>query len=216
MSNVKLSPSILSANFCKLQKEIEILYNIGADFIHIDVMDGHFVPNITMWIDIVQAVKYCSKLPLDVHLMAVRPQEWVGPFADAGADMITFHMEADCHVHKTTHSIKERNVKAGVALLPSTPPQSLEYIIDDLDLVLVMGVNPGFCGQKFIHSQLRKIKSIADMGRQCLLGVDGGIDDVTALLAVKAGANMIVSGSYLFANMEKAKSLGGKKLLNID
>ncbi|KEF39838.1 ribulose-5-phosphate 3-epimerase [Schinkia azotoformans MEV2011] len=208
---IKIAPSILSADFAKLGEEIKDVENGGADYIHVDVMDGHFVPNITIGPLIVNAIRPTTKLPLDVHLMIENPDLYIPEFAKAGADIITVHVEACRHLHRTLHLIKDNAVKAGVVLNPATPVNMIEHILDDIDMVLFMTVNPGFGGQKFIHSVLPKIKTIADMiherGLDIEIEVDGGVNPETAKLCIEAGANVLVAGSAVFNKEDRKKAI---------
>jgi len=201
--SVRIAPSILSADFAKLGEEVRAIEAAGADWVHVDVMDGHFVPNITIGPAVVRALRPHSKLPFDVHLMISPVDHFLDAFADAGADIITVHPEAGPHVHRSVQRIKALGKLAGVSLNPGTPAKMLDYLIDEIDLVLVMSVNPGFGGQSFIESQLRKIEAIRKMidksGRDIRLEVDGGIDVNTAPRAIAAGADVLVAGTATFA-----------------
>ncbi|MEH7382478.1 ribulose-phosphate 3-epimerase [Bacillus sp. JJ1533] len=206
---IKIAPSILSADFAKLGEEIKDVEHGGADYIHVDVMDGHFVPNITIGPLIVEAIRPITKLPLDVHLMIENPDQYIPAFAKAGADFLTVHVEACSHLHRTIQLIKSHGVKAGVVLNPATPVDTIKHIIEDIDLVLLMTVNPGFGGQKFIHSVLPKIEEVAQMVREKNLNVeievDGGVNEETARLCTRAGANVLVAGSAIY-NQEDRKT----------
>lgn len=199
---VRIAPSILSADFARLGAEVEALVKAGADLIHIDVMDGHFVPNITIGPLVVKALRPHTKLPFDVHLMIAPVDPYVQAFAEAGADGITVHPEAGPHVHRTLQLIKSLGKRAGVVLNPGTPVDALDNLMDLVDLILIMTVNPGFGGQSFIESQLKKIeaaaKRIAATGRDIALEVDGGITPETAKRAIAAGANVLVAGTSVF------------------
>ena len=202
MSKVAIAPSILAADFARLGEEIAAVTDAGADYIHVDVMDGHFVPNLTIGPAVVKAVRSASALPFDVHLMISPVDPYIDAFAEAGADILTVHPEAGPHLHRTLQRIRGAGIRAGLALNPGTPAGVVEPVIDDLDLVLVMSVNPGFGGQKFIPSQLRKIEAVRALidrsGRDILLEVDGGVDPETAPRAIAAGATMLVAGSAVF------------------
>lgn len=198
---IKIAPSVLSCDFSRMGEEIERLIEAGADYIHFDIMDGHFVPNITFGPPVIATLRrYCS-VPMDVHLMIDNPEEYVDTFADAGADIITIHIEATKHPHRLISHIKDIGCKAGIVLNPGTPEDRIEFLVEDVDMVLVMTVNPGFGGQKFIPSMLKKIRNIrAMLGDDKELEVDGGIDITTAPEVIKAGANVLVAGSYIFSH----------------
>lgn len=205
--NIKISPSILSADFSILGDEIKSLEKAGADLIHVDVMDGHFVPNITMGPPIIKMVRKCTKLPFDVHLMISPVEKYIKAFADAGADIITIHPEATDNLKRAVGAIKSLGKKAGVSLNPKTPISALMDVINDIDLILVMSVNPGFAGQSFIGEVLPKVselrKMINDKKLKIDIEIDGGINFETAPLAVKAGANILVSGTTIFSGSLK-------------
>ena len=205
-STVRIAPSILSADFARLADEVARVEAGGADWLHVDVMDGHFVPNLTVGPPIVESLRKVTKLPLDVHLMITNADAYIREFADAGADYLTVHVEACPHLHRTVQSIKERGVKAGVTLNPATPLSSIEAILPDADLLLIMSVNPGFGGQSFILSSLEKIAQartmIARTGSRALLEVDGGVKVENAAQIVDAGADILVSGSAIFSSKD--------------
>lgn len=208
---IKIAPSILSANFAKLAEEIIDVEKGGADYIHVDVMDGHFVPNITIGPLIVEAIRPVTTLPLDVHLMIEKPDQYVKAFAAAGADYLSVHVEACPHLHRTIHFIKDQGVKAGVVLNPHTPLESVQHILHDIDLVLFMTVNPGFGGQQFIHSVLPKIAKLSQYAKEQELTieieVDGGVNVDTAKLCIQAGANVLVAGSAIYNQVDRAKAI---------
>ncbi len=200
---VRIAPSILSADFSKLGEEVRAIGEAGADYIHVDVMDGHFVPNLTIGPVVVHALRRYSSLPFDVHLMISPVDPFLPGFAEAGADIITVHPEAGPHLHRTVEIVKSLGKKAGVALNPATPIEAIEHVLDEVDLVLVMSVDPGFGGQSFIPSQLEKIRALRRridlLGRPIELEVDGGINVETARQAVEAGAEVLVAGTASFA-----------------
>ena len=198
--SIKISPSILSADFANLGAEIQAIEAQGCDWVHIDVMDGHYVPNITIGPGVCKAIRRHINTVMDVHLMIAPVDPYIQEFADAGADIITIHAEAGPHLDRSLQVIRDLGCKAGVSLNPSTPPEVLEYVLDRIDLVLVMSVNPGFGGQKFLHSQVEKIRKIREMigDREIHIEVDGGVSPETAPLVVAAGADALVAGSAVF------------------
>lgn len=208
---VKIAPSILAANFSKLGAEVLEVEKAGAELIHIDVMDGHFVPNITMGPIVVEALRPLTKLPLDVHLMIVNADQYIESFAKAGADYITVHVEACPHLHRTIQLIRSFGVKPGVVLNPHTPIETIQHVLEDIDMVLFMTVNPGFGGQKFINSVVPKVKQLSDIIKERNLSIeieiDGGINEETIKPCVEAGATILVAGSAIYNAPDKAKAL---------
>ena len=202
LPNIRIAPSILSADFAQLGQEVADITAAGADYIHIDVMDGHFVPNLTIGPSVIQSIRGYSSQPFDVHLMIEQPERSIEEYAKAGADIITVHAEAVTHLDRVIAQIKATGAKAGVSLVPSTPPDVLDYVLDQLDLVLVMSVNPGFGGQQFIGRSVEKIRElqymIDEIGGGVELEVDGGINPDTAEYVLEAGANVLVAGSAVF------------------
>lgn len=209
---ILVAPSLLSADFRNLEAEIKSTEAAGADYLHLDIMDGHFVPNITFGPFIVDFCKKSSNLPLDVHLMIENPERYIPDFVKAGADIVVIHAEACVHLHRQIQLIKSLGVKAGVALNPATPLELLDYVIEDLDLVLLMSVNPGFSGQKFIPAVLDKLKAFnkrfaGKLKKDFLLEVDGGVNDQTFKSLIEAGANMFVSGNYFFQHQDRSQAV---------
>ena len=218
-NNILISPSVLAADFSKLGDEVQSVSEMGADFIHLDIMDGHFVPNLSFGADIVKGIRAYSNLPFDVHLMITNPEIYINSYVDAGANLITVHPESTSHIHSVLQQIKKSGIKAGVALNPGTPIEVLDNIIDITDLILVMTVNPGFGGQSFLLSQLAKIskiRSIINKGNYLIdLSVDGGINAKTAALAINAGANVLVAGTSIFKSKDKTYLESINRLRNI-
>jgi ribulose-phosphate 3-epimerase len=208
---IKIAPSILAADFTKLAEEVKEVEAAGADLLHIDVMDGHFVPNISLGAIVVEALRPVTALPLDVHLMIENPDLYIEQFAKAGADYITVHVEACTHLHRTLQLIRSMGVKSGVVLNPHTPVESILHVLDEIDIVLFMTVNPGFGGQKFIHSVLPKVKQLADIIRERNLPIeieiDGGINEETIIPCIEAGATILVAGSAIYNSSDRATAL---------
>ncbi|ANU19686.1 ribulose-phosphate 3-epimerase [Planococcus plakortidis] len=208
---IKIAPSILAADFAKLGQEVQEVEKAGADWIHIDVMDGHFVPNITMGPIVVDALRPLTQLPLDVHLMIENPDRYIEDFAKAGADYITVHVEACPHLHRTIQLIRSFGVKPGVVLNPHTPIETIQHVLEDIDLVLFMTVNPGFGGQKFIHSVVPKVAALSqlikDKGLSVDIQIDGGINEETIVPCAQAGANVFVAGSAIFGKQDRTQAL---------
>lgn len=208
---IKIAPSILAANFAKLGEEVLEVEKAGAELIHIDVMDGHFVPNITMGPIVVEALRPLTNLPLDVHLMIENADQYIEAFAKAGADYITVHVEACPHLHRTIQLIRSFGVKPGIVLNPHTPIETIQHVLEDIDMVLFMTVNPGFGGQKFIHSVVPKVKQLSQIIKERNLSVeieiDGGINEETIVPCVEAGATILVAGSAIYNAPDKAKAL---------
>jgi ribulose-phosphate 3-epimerase len=208
---IKISPSILSADFSRLGEHIKQLEECGADMIHIDVMDGMFVPNISFGIPVIKSIRKLTKLPFDVHLMIEEPSRYVEDFVNSGADIITVHYETDRHIDRTINYIKSFGVKAGVALNPATPVECIKHLISNLDMVLIMSVNPGFGGQKYIKycsDKIKEVRALADIyNKDVMIQVDGGIDGINIREVVNSGANVIVAGSAVFKNGEIEKNI---------
>lgn len=208
---IKIAPSILAADFSKLGEEVLEVERAGADWIHIDVMDGHFVPNISFGAVVMGAIRPLTKLPFDVHLMIENPDLYIEEFAKAGADYITVHVEACPHLHRTIQLIRSFGVKPGVVLNPHTPVETIEHILEDIDLVLFMTVNPGFGGQKFIHSVVPKVEQLSriirEKGLSIDIQIDGGINAETIIPCAKAGANVFVAGSAIYSKPDRTKAL---------
>ncbi|MBT4887952.1 MAG: ribulose-phosphate 3-epimerase [Rhodospirillales bacterium] len=209
MTSIKIAPSILSADFASLGDEVRAIEAAGCDYVHIDVMDGHFVPNLTFGPPVISAIRKVTDLPFDVHLMINPSQPYLEDYAKAGADIITVHAEADVHLDRSLQVIRGLGKKAGVSLNPSTHPSVIEYVLDSVDIILVMTVNPGFGGQSFIESQLEKIRTIRSMigDRAIELEVDGGVNTKTIAATVEAGADVLVAGSAVFSGGDYATSI---------
>lgn len=212
---IKISPSILSADFANLGRDVEKLEQCGADMVHIDVMDGMFVPNISFGLPVIKAIRKYTTIPFDVHLMIEEPSRYIKEFVDAGADIITIHAEADRHLDRTINYIKSFGVKAAVALNPATPVEAIKHLIPNLDMVLIMSVNPGFGGQKYINYSADKIKEVKELSdkfnRNLMIQVDGGVSKDNIEEIVKSGANVIVAGSSVFKSGEIEKNIKSLK-----
>jgi ribulose-phosphate 3-epimerase len=211
VSAIRIAPSILSADFGRLAEEVRAVQDAGADWIHVDVMDGRFVPNITIGPLVVRAVRAATRLPLDVHLMIVEPERYVDEFRKAGADSISVHVEASPHLQRTLQHLRAIGARAGVVLNPHTPEESIRYLLDDLDLILVMSVNPGFGGQSFLPLVLPKLRALREMidrtGRDITLEVDGGVTPTTKGQVIDAGARMLVAGSAVFGAVKEGEEV---------
>lgn len=211
---------MLSADFCNLGRDIQMVNESRADWFHLDIMDGVFVPNISYGLPVVKAIRTMAEKPLDVHLMITGPERYVSDFKKAGADILTVHYEAVTHLHRLVWQIKNEDMMAGVALNPHTPISLLEDILPDLDMVLIMSVNPGFGGQKFIQNSLRKVEALREMAERLnpdvMIEVDGGVDDETAPKLVEAGADILVSGNYIFKSSDPMRTIEGLKSIEFE
>ncbi len=218
--NPMIAPSMLSADFCNLGRDITMVNESRADWFHLDIMDGVFVPNISYGLPVVKSIRTMAEKPLDVHLMITGPERYVSDFKKAGADVLTVHYEAATHLHRLVWQIKNEDMMAGVALNPHTPISLLEDILPDLDMVLIMSVNPGFGGQKFIQNSLRKVQNLREMAERLnpdvLIEVDGGVDDETAPLLVEAGADILVSGNYIFKSANPKETINDLKSIEFE
>lgn len=214
---MKVSPSLLAANFANLEPDIRMINESEADYLHLDVMDGVFVPNISFGFPVMKAVAKICRKPLDVHLMIVEPQNWISQVRDLGAEIMNFHQEACVHIHRTVQAIHDAGMKAGVTLCPATPVSTLVDIIGDLDLVLLMSVNPGFGGQPFIRHTLEKTRELRELvdrtGSKAVIEIDGGVNGETGAELAEAGADMVVAGSYVFRHADPKAAISGLRAL---
>ncbi|MCG8578887.1 MAG: ribulose-phosphate 3-epimerase [Bacteroidales bacterium] len=213
-----IAPSLLAADFSNLKKDIELINNSEADWFHLDIMDGVFVPNISFGIPVLESIKPLAKKPFDVHLMITQPERYIETFKNAGADLFNVHYEASTHLHRTVQTVHANNMKAGVTLNPHTPISVLEDIVAELDLVLLMSVNPGFGGQKFIENTYNKVEQLKELilkkNSRALIQVDGGVDNTNAAQLVEKGADVLVAGSYVFKSANPEETIKGLKELN--
>lgn len=218
MSSPIIAPSVLSADFANLGRDVEMINSSNADWFHVDIMDGVFVPNISFGFPVTKVISKQAKKPLDVHLMIVQPERYIKEFKEAGADILSVHLEASTHLHRTIYAIKEAGMKAGVAINPHTPISLLKDIIKDADLVCMMSVNPGFGGQKFIEQTYTKCAELREMidasGSSCLIEIDGGVNEITAPKLLKAGADVLVAGNYVFGSSNPVETIASLKSLN--
>ena len=215
-----IAPSVLSCDFANIQRDVEMINNSKADWFHVDVMDGVFVPNISFGFPVISAIKKHAKKPLDVHLMIQNPDQYISEFKKAGADVLTVHYEACTHLHRTIQQIKEAGMMVGVALNPHTPVHVLEDLIHELDMVLIMSVNPGFGGQKFIEKAIEKVSKVKEMirkaGSKTLIEVDGGVNTETAIRLLKAGADVLVAGSFVFNSPNPVQTIADLKSISFE
>lgn len=218
VSQVIIAPSVLSADFAQLGKDVEMINQSEAQWFHVDVMDGVFVPNISFGMPVIKAIKKIAKKPLDVHLMIVQPERYIQDFKDAGADILTVHYEACAHLHRTIQAIKDAGMKAGVSLNPHTPVSVLADVIDEVDVILIMSVNPGFGGQKFIERTYRKLETLREMLKHSVnkpvIEVDGGVNDTNAHKLVQAGANALVAGNFVFSSANPTETISNLKKIS--